>query len=134
MSGGSLNYFYGYLEEHVGDFGDKELDDLIRDLVKLFKAREWYLSADTNEGSWRDERDAFKRKWFSPVGRRERIDYYLDEIRNDVLESFGLSDRRCSNCSDWTKKPEEDSSYGFCDIRKGLTHRSESCDDFNKKE
>lgn len=25
MSGGSLNYFYCQLEDHVGDFGDKEL-------------------------------------------------------------------------------------------------------------
>ena len=134
MSGGSLNYFYTNLEEHIGDFGDKELDDLIRDLTKLFKAREWYLSADTNEGTWRDKRDAFKRKWFSPVGRRERIDKYLDEIRNDVLESFGLSDRRCSNCRHWKKEPEKDSPYGFCNLggRGCLMHRSESCEKFEK--
>lgn len=26
MSGGSLNYFYTELQNHVGDFGDKEED------------------------------------------------------------------------------------------------------------
>ena len=36
MSGGSLNYFYGQLEEHIGDFGDKELDELVKDLAELF--------------------------------------------------------------------------------------------------
>ena len=30
MSGGSLNYFYDSLEEHIGDFGDRELDETLR--------------------------------------------------------------------------------------------------------
>lgn len=133
MSGGSLDYFYSMLEDHIGDFGDKELDDLVKDLATLFHDREWYLSSDTNEGAWRESRDAFKRKWFSPVGRRERIDKYLDEIRNDVLESFGLSDKRCMNCRHWTKEPDADFPYGSCDLETGcLMHRSESCDRFEK--
>ena len=37
MSGGSLNYFCYQLEEHIGDFGDKELDELVKDLAELFK-------------------------------------------------------------------------------------------------
>lgn len=51
MSGGSLNYFYSQVEDHVGDFGDRELDDLVKDLAQLFHDREWFLSSDTNEGS-----------------------------------------------------------------------------------
>ena len=31
MSGGSLDYFYNTLQEHVGDFRDKELDHLVKD-------------------------------------------------------------------------------------------------------
>ena len=50
MSGGSLNYFYSYLEEHVGDLGDKELDNLVLDLAKLFHDREWELSGDIGKG------------------------------------------------------------------------------------
>ena len=46
MSGGSLNYFYSELEGHAGDFRDKELDDLVRDLAHLFHEREWFLSSD----------------------------------------------------------------------------------------
>lgn len=134
MSGGILNYFYNTLEEHIGDFEDKELDDLIRDLVKLFHDREWYLSSDTGEGSWKESRDAFKAKWFTPEGRKERIDHYLDEIRNDVLESFGLSDKRCKNCRHWTAGKKDDSPYGSCDHQAHcLMHRSGSCEKFEVK-
>ena len=133
MSGGSLNYFFSDLEDHVGDFGDKELDDLVKDLAKLFHDREWYLSADTNEGDWRESRDAFKRKWFSQSGQHERIERYLDEYRNEVLECFGLSDKRCKNCRHWTPKNEEDFPYGSCGLETGcLMHRSANCEKFTK--
>jgi hypothetical protein len=136
MSGGSLNYFYGYLEEHVGDFGDKELDDLVKDLAKLFHDREWFLSSDTSEGDWRESRDAFKRKWFTVSGQHERIEMYLDEYRNEVLECFGLSDRRCKNCRHWAPEKnvtDEDFPYGTCDIESScLMHRSANCEKFEK--
>lgn len=134
MSGGSLNYFYSFLEDHVGDFGDKELDNLVKDLAKLFHDREWFLSSDTNEGTWREARDEFKKKWFTKHGRQERVESYLDEIRNEVLESLGLSDRRCMNCKHWTASKDEDFPYGDCDITHGcMMHRSESCDKFDEK-
>ena len=90
MSGGSLNYFYNELGEHIGDFNDKELDELVKDLSKLFRDREWYLSGDTGEGTWNEARDSFKKKWFTDIGRHERITKYLDDIRTEVLESFGI--------------------------------------------
>ena len=103
MSGGSLNYFFGELEEHIGDFGDKELDELVKDLAKLFHDREWYLSHDTNKGSWVESRDAFKAKWFTEHGRQERIEAYLDEIKTEVLDAFGMSNKYCKNCKHWKK-------------------------------
>ena len=65
MSGGSLDYFYSQLQEHIGDFKDKELDELVEDLAKLFHDREWYLSGDYCEGTWNEARDNFKKKWFT---------------------------------------------------------------------
>ena len=136
MSGGSLDYFYGILENHAGDFGDKELDDLVRDLAKLFHDREWFLSSDTNEGTWVESRDAFKEKWFTPRGREERIKTYLDEVREEVLGMFGMSDKYCKNCQHWTQdKRDNYEMYGNCDISKGcLWHRSEHCEKFERKE
>ena len=135
MSGGSLNYFYSELESHVGDFGDKELDELVKDLAKLFHDREWYLSSDTGEGTWREARDEFKTKWFTPFAREERVKKYLEEIKDEVFESFGLSDKRCKNCKHWTQDKRDDyEKYGDCDITKGcLMHRNESCKRFEEK-
>lgn len=135
MSGGSLNYFYSDLEDHAGDFKDKELDDLVKDLAHLFYEREWYLSGDTNEGSWREARDRFKAKWFTQTGRQERIEKYLDEIRTEVLDGLGLYDGYCQNCEHWAQCEDEGySKYGKCEFYKDcLMHRSEKCDQFKKR-
>jgi hypothetical protein len=134
MSGGSLNYFYIELAGHSSDLGDKELNELVKDLAELFHDREWFLSGDTGEGSWRESRDAFKAKWFSEHGRQERIEQYLAEFADEIRETFGISNKRCGNCKHWT--PEQDerygSKYGSCDFEKQcLMHRSESCDKFD---
>lgn len=129
MSGGSLNYFCYKLEEHVGDFGDKELDELVKDLAKLFHDREWYLSADYGEGSWIEARDEFKAKWFTEHGRQERIEKYLAEIGDEVRAMFGMGNK-CQTCKHW--KLESD-HYGRCDFITGcLSHRSESCEKYEK--
>lgn len=133
MSGGSLDYFYSEIDNHVGDLGDKELDDLVKDIGKLFYEREWYLSGDTNEGKWREARDAFKKKWFTEDGTKDRIDQYLQSIINEIRDSFGLSKQYCHNCKHWTKENDPDFPYGVCDITHGcLMHRSEKCEKFEE--
>lgn len=90
MSGGSLNYFFCQLNEHIGDFDDKELDNLVSDLADLFKAREWYLSADTGKDDWTEARDAFKNKWFTKHGREQRIEKYLKDFEDEIRDAFGM--------------------------------------------
>lgn len=134
MSGGSLNYFYGYLEEHVGDFGDKELDELVADLAKLFHDREWYLSSDTGAGDWNEARDAFKIKWFKEGARQERIEKYLDQFGDEIRKTFGISNRYCKTCKHWSAKTEYDGMYSKCEFHQHcLMHRSESCDRWEPK-
>lgn len=135
MSGGSLDYFYSTLEEHVGDFRDKELDDLVKDLAQLFHDREWYLSGDTNEGKWREARDAFKRKWFREGARKERIEKYLDAVKEELLDGLGLSEKYCRNCRYWSAEDDKVSGYGNCEMTRGcLMHRSETCGSFEKRD
>lgn len=124
MSGGHLDYFYSSLEDHVGDFGDKELDELVKDMADLFYEREWYLSGDTCEGDWNEARDKFKNKWFTKLGRQERLEKQIKELR----QAFGLEKQNyCKDCKYWTST--ESSYYGRCKFEDCcLMHRSETCD------
>lgn len=114
MSGGSLSYFYLQLQEHIGDFGDKELDDLVKDLADLFYAREWYLSSDTCKDDWIEARDKFKDKWFTEYGRQERIKKYIEEIRSDVLDRFGIDDQKCDTCEYWSHESGNREVFSTC--------------------
>lgn len=132
MSGGSLDYFFGRLEDHIGDFKDIELDDLVRDLAKLFHDREWYLSCDISKGEWRESRDEFKKKWFTEHGRQERIEKYLDTLTDEIREQLGLNDKYCDCCKHWKR---EDDYYGKCEYVDGCSyHRKEWCEEWEKKE
>lgn len=133
MSGGSLNYFYCQLEDHIGDFGDRELDGLVHDLAELFHDRECYLSGDTGPGDWNEARDAFKAKWFTREGRKKRIDRYLTEAVEEMRKSIGISEKYCSTCRHYTPNGGE-SHYGKCEYVSGcLMHRSEDCEKWEKK-
>lgn len=132
MSGGSLNYFCYQLEEHVGDFGDRELDELVKDLAELFHDREWCLSGDTGEGEWREARDKFKEKWFTEYGRKDRIDQYLKQLASELFDSFGFG-AYCKDCVEWT--PQHDGSrYGNCNLHDNyLLHRGDNCENFERR-
>ena len=133
MSGGSLLYFFSVLQEHVGDFGDKELDELVKDLADLFHDREWFLSGDTCEGDWNEARDAFKAKWFTDAGRQDRIEKYLADFTNEVKRSFGISSMYCWHCKHWSRESVE--KYGKCDFINGcLMHEMEYCDKWEERE
>jgi len=125
VSGGALECFYSHLEDHVGEFKDRELDNLVQDLAKLFHDREWYLSGDTCEGDWRESRDAFKAKWFTRAGRQKRVEKYLDDLKAEVLDSLGLDQRKCQTCKHWTPEGEK---YGCCEYTtEYLNHRADKC-------
>ena len=129
MSGGSLNYFYSDLEDHVGDLGDKELDDLVSDLAKLFHAREWYLSSDTCRDDWRKARDKFKKKWFTERGHKERIEKYLSEFTSESKETFGIDTHYCKDCKYWRESEKADCQYGHCEFSQGyMLYQSDCCE------
>ena len=79
MSGGSYNYLYSQVdEEYVWRMYDKELDDMMSDLVTLLHDLEWWQSDDYNEEQYRKTVRQFKGKWFS-TDRNERLTKYIDE-------------------------------------------------------
>ena len=93
MSGGSCNYVcYKIEEELCGRMEDAELNDLMKDVVKLAHALEWYQSGDTDESSYEDVVYKFKQKWFK-TNREERLKKYIDEsldnMRRDLYKLIG---------------------------------------------
>lgn len=134
MSSGSLDYFYSQLNDHVGDFKDRELDELVSDLAELFHDREWYLSGDYGEGDWNEARDKFKQKWFTDVGRQERVEKAFDDAKTELLRSFGFDTKYCKDCKHWAAEPKSKSGYGNCEFITGcFMHRCETCEKWEKR-
>lgn len=87
---------------------------------------------DTGEGSWRETRDKFKAKWFTELGRKDRIEKYLRQMASEVFDSFGFG-YYCRDCVEWTPK-DNSLYYGKCNLNKNcLVHRGDYCDKFEEK-
>lgn len=135
MSGGSMDYLYGRIEDHADELEDKELSDLARDLATVFHDAEWYHSGDTCQGTYRESVQKFKEKWFN-TPRIERLDKYAEEIKNkavtEILELYG-NYKTCNKCLHWKDK-EQYAQYGSCDLHEHcLWHRSDLCDQYDPK-
>ena len=91
FSGGSYDYKYYVVDEYYnGRMYDAELDDLIKDLVKIMHDVEWWQSADISEESYRKSVNEFKNKWFKQP-RSKRLKSLIDEkIENTKKELYGL--------------------------------------------
>lgn len=71
MSGGSYDYKYYIIDEYyTGRMFDLELDEMMKDLVKVLHDVEWWQSGDIDEKDYRKTVDKFKKKWF----KRSRVD------------------------------------------------------------
>lgn len=92
MSGGHYDYFCWKMNELDGEFKDKELDDLWRDMKKIAKELEWWQSCDTSEKTYRREVAKFKEKWFGQ-SREDMLKKYIDEkmaeTRRELLLMIG---------------------------------------------
>jgi len=105
MSGGS--YEYGYITlKHIfaGRMYDRELDDLITDLVPVLHDLEWWQSSDISEDEYRATVNAFKQKWFG-TNRETRLKEYIDETVErakkecyDMVGTVMVGDDRTTFC------------------------------------
>ena len=95
MSGGSYDYMYSRVEdEYVGRMYDAELDELIKDLVPVLKAVEWWQSCDNCEETYRKAVLKFKKKWLADDIRTERlgeiINGKVEALREELLKMIGV--------------------------------------------
>lgn len=94
MSGGAMDYLYSRVEDAVGYMGDRELDAMMADLVKLLHDCEWWRSDDIGWDTYYKTICEFKTKWFGSGDKRIKrlgciIDEEIEKFRNEMKEMIG---------------------------------------------
>ena len=96
FSGGSYSYIYSSLDnECSGRMYDLEMNELIKDLIPVLKAVEWWQSCDSGEEDYREEVKKFKDKWFKQTRNKRLkkiIDDSLDKQRQELYNLIGETD------------------------------------------
>lgn len=102
MSGGRFDYkdsslkdeIYGWTDKPSNVFEDKEISELIWDVLNLIHDYDWYASGDTSKEQYLKEKTKFKEKWFG--NRDERIQRIINETVNEckkeLYETFGFDE------------------------------------------
>lgn len=88
MSGGSFDYGYTTIKyDYAGFMQDREMDDLMEDIVEVMHDLEWWQSGDIGEKDYRETVKNFKKKWFKQ-SNNERIKKYINEELNQFKENL----------------------------------------------
>ena len=101
MSGGHFEYLdsrlkdeiFGYEDKVKNVFEDKEISELIFDVLDLIHEFDWYYSGDTGKETYLKAKVEFKKKWLGGnrgVRIKRTIDTALDEVRAELYETYGI--------------------------------------------
>lgn len=107
MSGGRFDYkdmglkseIFGWTDTPSNVFEDREISELVWDVLDLIHDYDWYASGDTGKETYLEAKREFKKKWFSNRGVRVRriIDDAVNEVRNELYETFDMKDTEGKN-------------------------------------
>ena len=93
MSGGSMDYLFGRIEDQIHVIPDREIRMLAKDFAKLMYECEWYTSCDTSEEQWLEALNKFKNKWFGKGKREARLERMINEeiidLKTELLKMIG---------------------------------------------
>lgn len=93
MGGGSFNYVYNKVEEYCcGRMRDRELNDMMKDLVLVLHDVEWYVSGDIDWEDYQQSVVAFKQKWFKS-DREERYKDYLKQDYEQLVNELNYTSK-----------------------------------------
>lgn len=102
MSGGRFDYVDGRLKDEIfgwtdvprNVFEDREISELVWDVLNLIHDFDWYASGDTCKETYLKAKAEFKKKWFGDRGVRVRqiVDDALKQAKDELYETFGLGD------------------------------------------
>lgn len=100
MSGGHFNYIdsqlkseiFGWSDKPRNVFKDKEISQLVWDVLELIHGYDWYESGDTCEEDYLETKKIFKDKWLkNDTERCKRIvDEAIAECKEELYKTYGI--------------------------------------------
>lgn len=107
MSGGRFDYLdsqlkneiFGYGDKPTNVFEDREISELVWDVLDLIHHFDWYASGDTCKETYLKKKAEFKKKWLSNRGVRVRriVDEALDNVRAELYETYSITPEEVPN-------------------------------------
>lgn len=100
MSGGAFEYRDSSLKEEIfhGQFSDvfedREISEIVWDILDLIHEFDWYASGDTCENDYLAAKQAFKLKWLNtPANDRIKrvIDDVIKDAQQELYKTYGVS-------------------------------------------
>ena len=102
MSGGRFDYKDQYLRDEIfgwrdawcNVFEDREISELVWDVLELVHDFDWYDSGDTCEDTWLKKKAAFKEKWLLNEGSdrvKRIIDDTIQEVKVELYKTFNVN-------------------------------------------
>ena len=91
MGGGYFDYqdknlkndMFGFDHEHKNPLEDREISNLIFDVLTLLNVFDYYKSGDTGEENYIKSKTEFKKKWLHNKNYQKEV---LEQIINDTLQ------------------------------------------------
>jgi hypothetical protein len=110
MSGGYFSYsdshlkseIFGWSDRPTNVFEDKEISELVWDVLDLVHAFDWYKSGDTGEASYLKAKRTLKDKWLKHDSDRVKriVDETLAECKDELYKTYGLKEGEHDRCSE----------------------------------
>ena len=98
MSGGRFNYqdsnlkyeIFGRTDEPRNVFEDREISELVWDILNLIHDYDWYASGDTCKQTYLEAKAEFKKKWLNNRGVRVRriVDEAIERCKHELYDTF----------------------------------------------
>ena len=100
MSGGYFNYrdatlreeIYGWSDTWHNVFEDREISELVWDILNLIHDYDYYVSGDTAKDTYLKAKADFKNKWFDnrDVVVKRIVDTAIEEVKAELYETYGI--------------------------------------------
>lgn len=105
MSGGLFTYHDCELKNEIfgctrdggkipNVFEDREISEMVYDVLNLIHHYDWYHSGDTSEYAYLEAKNAFKDKWFGSCDERVKrtIDSAIAQLKQELYKTYNISD------------------------------------------